>query len=113
LWLYNKLTKAKTICEIEQIKNKHAPFVNDKALAYLNAVDDAAQYPEARVAVDYSGIIMYQISASSAMESMNQANKAARDRTAVDVVCATNSFCLCQARGIMRRKKWHGNGKGT
>ncbi len=30
---------------------------------------------------------MYQHSASLAMESMNQASKAARDRTAVDVVC--------------------------
>ncbi len=63
--------KAKTICEIEQIKNKHAPLVNGKALKYLNAVDDAAQYPGARVAVNYSRIIMYQRSASSAVESMN------------------------------------------
>jgi hypothetical protein len=43
LWLHNKLIKAKTTCEIEHIKNKHAPpFMNDKALKYLNAVDDAA-----------------------------------------------------------------------
>jgi hypothetical protein len=28
LWLYNKLMKANTQCEIEQIKHKHAPFVN-------------------------------------------------------------------------------------
>jgi hypothetical protein len=58
LWLYNKLMKTKTICEIEQIKHKHAPLVNDKALKNLNAVNDAAQYPGARVAVDYSRIIM-------------------------------------------------------
>ncbi len=64
--------KAKTICEIEQIKNKHAPLVNDKALKYLNAVDDAPQYPGARVAVDYSHIIMYQHSASLVVESMNR-----------------------------------------
>ncbi len=62
LWLYNKLMKAKTLCQIEQIKHKNATFVNDKALKYLNAVDDAAQYPGARVAVDYSRIIMYQCS---------------------------------------------------
>ncbi len=60
LWLYNKLMKAKTLCQIEQIKHKHAPLVNDKALKYLNAVDDAAQYPGARVPVDYSHIIEYQ-----------------------------------------------------
>jgi hypothetical protein len=71
LCLYNKLMKANTQCEIEQIKHKHAPFVNDKALKYLNAVSDAAQYPGARVDVDFGRIIMYQRSASSAMESMN------------------------------------------
>jgi hypothetical protein len=63
--------KANTQCEIEQIKHKHAPFVNDKALKYLNAVSDAAQYPGARVDVDFGHIIMYQRSASLAMESMN------------------------------------------
>ncbi len=45
LWLYNKLMKANTQCKIEQIKYKHAPFMNEKALKYLNAVGDAAQYP--------------------------------------------------------------------
>jgi hypothetical protein len=44
--------KAKILCQIEQTNHKHAPFVNDKALKYLNAVNDAAQYPGARVAVD-------------------------------------------------------------
>jgi hypothetical protein len=52
--------KAKTTCEIEHIKNKHAPFVNDKTLKYINAVNDAAQYPGARVAVDYSRIMLGQ-----------------------------------------------------
>jgi hypothetical protein len=51
--------KANTICEIEQIKQKPAPFVNDKALKYLNAVDDAAQHSGARVDVDFVRIIMY------------------------------------------------------
>jgi hypothetical protein len=105
--------KAKTICEIEQIKHKHAPFVNDKALKYLNAVDDAAQYPGARVAVDYSRIIMYQRSASLAVESMNQANKAARDRTAVDVVCATKLLLSMSAKRYHEKKemawKWQGH----
>jgi hypothetical protein len=105
--------KANTQCEIEQIKHKHAPFVNEKALKYLNTVSDAAQYPGARVDVDFGHIIMYQCSASLAVESMNQANKAARDRTAVNVVCATKLLWPCQPRGITRRKKWHGNGKGN
>jgi hypothetical protein len=63
--------KANTQCEIEQIKHKHAPFMNENALKYLNAVGDAAQYPGARVDVDFGHIIMYQRSASLVMESMN------------------------------------------
>jgi hypothetical protein len=97
--------KAKTICEIEQIKNKPAPLVNDKALKYFNAVDDAAQYPGAKVAVDYSHIIMYQHSASLAVESMNQANKAARDRTAVDVICATKLLPSMSAKRYHEKKE--------
>ncbi len=71
LWLYNKVMKANTQCEIEQIKHKLAPFVNDEAWKYLNAVSDAAQYPGARVDVDFGRIIMYQHSASLTVESMN------------------------------------------
>jgi hypothetical protein len=84
--------KTNTQCEIEQIKHKHDPFMNDKALKQHNAVSDAAQYSGAKVDVDFGRIVMYQQSASLAVESINQANKAARDRTAVDVVCATFSF---------------------
>ncbi len=112
LWLYNKLMKAKTICEIKQIKNKHAPLMNDKALKYLNAVDDASQYPGARVAVDYSRIIVYQRSASLAVESMNQANKAAQVRTAVGVVCATKLLLSMSTKRYHETKemawKWQG-----
>jgi hypothetical protein len=63
--------KANTQCEIEQIKHKHAPFMNDNALKYLNAVGDTAQYPGARVDVDFGRIIMNQHSASLAVESIN------------------------------------------
>ncbi len=105
LWLHNKLMKENTQCEIEQIKHKHAPFVNDKALKYLNAVGDAAQYPGARVDVDFGRIIMYQHSASLAVESMNQANKAARDRTVVDVVCATKLLLSLSAKRYHVKKE--------
>ncbi len=37
----HKLVKANNQSEIEQLKHKHAPFMNEKALKYLNAVDDA------------------------------------------------------------------------
>ncbi len=105
--------KAKTTCEIEQIKQKHAPFVSDKALKYLNALKDAAQYPAARVALDYSSIIMYQYSASLAVESMNRANKVARDKTAINVVCATKLLLSLSAKRyqekIQMAWKWQGH----
>ena len=86
-WLYDKLMFAKTKAEIEHIKKESAPFMSDRVLNYVNNLPDDEQYPAARV--DVSGnydIYMYQRSASSSVESMNRANKAARDRTAVDVV---------------------------
>ncbi len=105
--------KANTQCEIEQIKHKHAPFMNENALKYLNAVGDAAQYPGARVDVDFGHIIMYQRSASLVMESMNWANKAARDRTAVNVVCATKLLLSLSAKRYLEKKemawKWQGH----
>ena len=54
---------------------------------------------------DYSDIIMYQRSASLAVESMNQANKAARDRTAVDVVCATKLLLSLSAKRYHKKKE--------
>jgi hypothetical protein len=87
--------------------------MNDKALKYLNAVSDAAQYPGARVDVDFGCIMMYQHSFSLAVESMNQANKAARDRTAVDVVCATKLLLSLSAKRYHEKKemarKWQGH----
>ncbi len=87
--------------------------MNDKALKYLNAVSDAAQYPGARVDVAFGHIIMYQHSASLAVESMNRANKAARDRTAVDVVCATKLLLSLSAKRYHEKKemawKWQGH----
>ncbi len=87
--------------------------MNDKALKYLNAVNDAAQYPGARIVDEYSCIIMYQHSASLAVESMNRANKAAKDRTAVDVVCATKLLLSLSSKKYHEKKemawKWQGH----
>jgi hypothetical protein len=57
------------------------------------------------VAVDYSCIIVYQHSASLAVESMNWANKAARDRTAVDMVCATKLILSLSAKRYHEKKE--------
>jgi hypothetical protein len=49
------------------------------------------------------------------MESMNQANKAARDRTAVDVVCATKLLLSLSSKRYHEKKemawKWQNNSK--
>ncbi len=46
------------------------------------------------------------------MESMNQANKAARDRTAVDVVCANKLLLSMSSKRYHEKKemawKWQG-----
>ncbi len=56
---------------------------------------------------------MYQRSALSAVESMNRANKAARDRTAVDVVCATNLLLSLSSKRYHEKKEmawtWQGH----
>jgi hypothetical protein len=75
---------AKTRAELEHIS---AQFMSDKALKYLTSLSDNEQYPAARVDVGRDkDIYMYRRSVSLSVESMNRANKAAKDRTAVDVV---------------------------
>jgi hypothetical protein len=46
--MFNKLVNASTQMEIDHLKIKHAPFMNDKALKYLNADNIVAQYAGAR-----------------------------------------------------------------
>ena len=87
-WLYNKLLQATNVKELEQIKRDNAVNVSDKALKYLNSMEDIHQYPAARCAMG-EGIYLYNRTASSSVESMNQANKEVRARTAVDVVNAS------------------------
>ena len=91
LWLYNMCMKATNAQQLHQIKLDNAVNVNNKALKYLNSIPDQTQYPAARVAMG-DGIIMYGRSALSSVESMNHANKAARERTAVDGCDSTSSI---------------------
>ena len=85
LWYYNECMKAKNVAQLENIKLYNAPNINDKGLKYLNTLPDTAQYPAARVAMG-PGIYMYHRSASLSVESMNQANKPVREKSAVDIV---------------------------
>ncbi len=98
LWLFNTLVKAHTQQEINLIKQKHSQFVDNKALKYLNTLDNKEVYPGARCELG-GRIFMYQQSASLAVESMNWANKSACARTAVDVVSSTRLLLkLCTSR---------------
>jgi hypothetical protein len=73
---------------ITWLKFEHSLHLTDKALHYLNAVNDDKQYPAARCAVS-NGVYMYQRLSSSAIEFMNRANMAVREQTAVDVIIST------------------------
>ena len=63
--------------------------LSENAIAYLrDNIMDEAQFPASRCAMG-SDIYMYMQSTSSGGESMNNANQAVRDRTAVDIINAT------------------------
>jgi hypothetical protein len=101
LWLFNKLVKARSKREIDQIKHLHAPFMDNKALKYLNTLPDEQQYPGARcdVGAGHPKVFMNMHEASSSVESMNKANNPARARTAVDAVCSTHLLVqMCSMR---------------
>ena len=75
-WLYDKLLGARTKDEVEKIKRETAQSMSNKTLNYINSLEDHEQYPGARCS-QAENIYMYGRSASSSVESMNQANKPA------------------------------------
>jgi len=93
IWMYNKCMRANTVEELNEIKHTHSAHVADKALRYLNTLHNHEQYTCARVNMG-EDIYMYQRSASSSVESMNNANKSVRAQTAVDPV--NSSMLLLQ-----------------
>ncbi len=102
--MFNKLVKAHTKQEINHIRHKHSQFFDKKALKYVNTLDDKEVYPGARRELG-GRIFMYQWSASLAVESMNQANKSACARTAVDVVSSTRLLLKLSASRYQVRKE--------
>ncbi len=76
-----------------------------KDLQYLNSIDNEEQYPEARCAMGAEGVYMYQQSASSAVESMNAANKEMRACTAVDALNATLLLIRLECNRFQRMKQ--------
>lgn len=84
-WLCDKLLGVKSQDNIDRIKRERAQYMTTKTLNYINFLEDYEQYPGVQCSQDPANL-MYQHPASSTVESMNQVNKPAWDRTAVDVM---------------------------
>jgi hypothetical protein len=111
-WLYQKLIGAKTKADVDRIRNEHVLQMSDRVLKYLATVADDAQYPACRVAkTEHKEVYMYRRTASSSVESMNRANKAARDKTAVDVVQALKLLIDLETSRFLKKKAdaWNHN----
>jgi hypothetical protein len=104
LWLFNKLVKAHTKQEIKHIKHKHSRYVDKKVLKYLSTHDNKEVYSGARCELG-GRIFMYQRSASSTVESMNRANKAAHARTTVDVMSSTRLLLKLSTSRYQEKKE--------
>ena len=104
-WLYDKLLNARTKEEVERIKMTCATSMSDKTLKYVNSLQDEEQFPGARCSQDPENVFMYGRTASSSVESMNQANKPARDRTAVDVMQSMKLILDLESRRFDQKKK--------
>ena len=72
---------------LNKIRDKYGPKLSATQVRYLKDIVDERQYPAARCAMGHN-VYLYDHEASSGVESMNQANKKARERAAVDVVNA-------------------------
>ena len=90
MWLYNLLLNAKTPAAIDKNRFEHAQEMQQNALRFLSSIPDTQQFPAAQCAMR-DDICMYQCTASSAIDSMNQAKERVWNRTAVDPI---NSLIL-------------------
>ncbi len=84
-WLYRTLVNCGSMGTLNKIRDKYGPKLSTTQVRYLNDIVDKRQYPAARCAMGHN-VYLYDHEASSGVESMNQANKKARERAAVDVV---------------------------
>ncbi len=95
---------------MNQIRNRYAEYVPQKALEYLSKLDDAAQYLAARCEMG-DGICMYGTSASSGLESMNQANMCAHQQSTVDIINGTLLLIEMEHSRFIKKQKtaWSSN----
>ncbi len=104
MWLYNLLLSAKTPATLDKIKFEHTREMQPNALRFLNSINDNQQFPAARCAMEPE-ICMYQCTASSAVESMNQANGRVRARTAVDPMNSLILMIKLEARRFEKHRE--------
>ncbi len=95
--------RCSTPAKINSTRNMYVKHMSAKDLQYLNTIEDKAQYPGARCAME-EGIYMYQQSALSAVELMNAANKEMHARTAVDTLNATLLLIRLECNRFLRMK---------
>jgi hypothetical protein len=108
--LYRKCIQATNMDQLLAIRTAGARTVPEKGLKYLFSIPDVIQFPTARVGEDTSVYLYNRISSSSA-EVMNNVNKPARDRSAVDPVNSTLLLCEMASDQYQRNcdKAWRCN----
>jgi hypothetical protein len=87
-WFYQQLLNCSLPDTLTKLCVDHSAHINDNALRYINLVLDHQQFLAASCALG-DNICMYQLLSQSTAESMNYANLAVRERTAVDPVNST------------------------
>jgi hypothetical protein len=99
-----KLMKCKNVKQLQYNKDKHFVNMSNKDINYLNSLDDESQYPAARCALGLL-VYMYFRSSSGVAESMNNANKEMRARTAVDLLNACILLTKLEVNHYYKMKK--------
>jgi hypothetical protein len=87
LWMFNLLSSCSTVEHIAQLKVKYLEKMFPTDRHYLEKIPDEFQYPAARCHLNPNSC-MHGVSSSSGVESMNKANMAIRQKTAVDLLNA-------------------------
>jgi hypothetical protein len=85
LWMFNTLCLCNSMAELQQKKEKHYEKLHPTDLHYLTKLPHECQYSATRCTIR-DNICMFDKSAPSGVESMNNANQLVRQKTAVDVL---------------------------
>ncbi len=109
-WFYQQLLNCGLQETLKKLRFDHSAQINDKALRYINLVPDYQQFLAVRCAMG-DNICMYQQSSQSNVESINNANLAVRERTAVDPINATILLLQLETKGYnkYKAKAWNLN----